>query len=160
MKTKTASKILDFIKKSGKARPYDLVRFLGISQVAVHKQLRGLVEKGFLVKQGSAPHVFYNVPGQLTNTGIQMITSASTPILQRYKVKKAALFGSIVRGDATPSSDIDMLIDPPDRFSLFDLAGLKIDLEETLNRSVDVVEYRSIKPLMKDSVLKYEYPFL
>lgn len=59
MKTETASKIIDFIKEKGKARPYDLVRFLDISQVALHKQLRGLVEKGLLVKQGTAPRVYY-----------------------------------------------------------------------------------------------------
>lgn len=156
MKTETASKILDFVKKNGKARPYELVRLLGISQVAVHKQLRGLVEKGLLTKQGKGPHVFYT----RSYTDIDSIIKISKPILQKYRVQKAALFGSVVRGDATPTSDIDMLIDPPERFSLFDFAGLTVDLEETLHRPIDVVEYQSIKPLMRDSILKYEYPFL
>ena len=156
MKTETASKILDFIKKKGKARPYELVRFLGISQVALHKQLRGLVEKGLLVKQGTNPRVYYLFPSQ----DIHKIIKASKPILQKYNIKKAALFGSVVRGDATPTSDIDMVIAPPPRFSLFDLAGLKVDLEDVLERPVDVVEYESIKPLIKDSILKHEHPFL
>jgi len=156
MKTKTASKILDFIRKKGKARPYELVRFLGISQVAIHKQLRGLVEKGLLAKQGKGPRVFYT----RSHADVDSIIKMSKPILQKYRVRKAALFGSIVRGDATPTSDVDMLIDPPARFSLFDLAGLKVDLEDILRRPVDVVEYESIKPLIKDSILKYEHPFL
>lgn len=160
MKTKTASKILDFIREKGKARPHELVRFLGISQVALHKQLRGLVEKGLLVKQGTSPRVYYDVPRPLGGTDIHTIIKASKPILKRYNVKRAALFGSVVRGDGTPTSDIDMLIDPPPRFSLFDLAGLKVDLEDILQRTVDVVEYESIKPLIKDSILKYEHPFL
>jgi len=62
MKTKTASTILDYIRKNGKARPDELVRFLGISHVALHRQLRGLMEKGLLVKQGSAPRVYYDFP--------------------------------------------------------------------------------------------------
>lgn len=160
MKTKTASKILDFIRKKGKARPYELVRFLGISQVALHKQLRGLTEKGLLVKQGTSPRVYYDLRKEVKPGDIRTIIKAATPILKRYNVKRAALFGSVVRGDGTPTSDIDMLIDPPEHFSLFDLAGLTVDLEETLHRPIDVVEYQSIKPLMRDSILKHEYPFL
>jgi hypothetical protein len=159
MKTQTASKILDYIKKEGKARPHDLVDFLGVSQVAVHKQLRGLITKGLLVKHGEGPRVTYILSKSAPND-IHSIVRTSLPILKRYHIKKAALFGSIVRGDNTPTSDIDMLIDPPAQFSLFDRAGLQIDLEEILARPVDVVEYDAIKPLMRDSILKYEYPFL
>lgn len=157
MKTETASKILDFIRKKGKSRPYELVRFLGISQVALHKQLRGLVEKGLLVKHGTSPRVYYDLSEK---TDMEHIIEASKPILHRYNIKKAALFGSIVRGDFTLTSDIDMLINSPKQFSLFDRAGLKIDLEDALHRSVDVIEYTSIKPSLKDSILKYEYSFL
>ena len=91
---------------------------------------------------------------------IATITRLAIPILKRYGVKKAALFGSVVRGDATPTSDVDMLIDPPDHFSLFDLAGLHVDLEETLNKKVDVVEYSAIKPILRDRILAYEHPIL
>ena len=164
MKTETASKILGYIKENGKARPYDLVKFLGISQVALHKQLRRLVEKGLLVKQGTSPRVYYDEPekpGQaILSLNMHTIIRVSKPILQRYNIKRAALFGSVVRGDMTPASDIDMLIDPPARFSLFDRAGLKVDLEDILQRPVDVIEYGSIKPLMRDSILKYEHSFL
>lgn len=156
MKTETASKILDFIRKKGKARPHELVIFLGLSQVAIHKQLHGLVEKGLLVKQGKSPRVFYT----LLHADVDSIIKISKPILQKYRIQKAALFGSVVRGEATPTSDIDMLIDPPKRFSLFDRAGLQVDLEDTLHRPVDVIDYESIKPLIKDSILKYEHPFL
>jgi hypothetical protein len=156
MKTQTASKILDFIRNKEKARPYELVRFLGLSQVAIHKQLRGLINKGLLVKRGKGPRVFYT----RSHADVDSIIKISKPILQKYRVQKAALFGSVVRGDATPASDIDMVIDPPPKFSLFDRAGLKVDLEEKLQRPVDVVEYESIKPLIKDSILKYEHPFL
>jgi hypothetical protein len=159
MKTQTASHILEFIKKEGKARPHDLVRFLGISHVALHKQLRGLITKGLLIKQGVGPCVSYAL-SQPTTCDLRSIIREAIPILKRYNIKKAALFGSVVRGDSTPTSDVDMLIDPPAHFSLFDRAGLTVDLEETLHRSIDVVEYKSIKPLMRESILQYEYPFL
>jgi len=159
MKTQTASIILDFIKKKGKARPHDLMSAIGISPVAIHKQLRRLVEKGLLIKQGVAPCVSYTLPKSTTDDMCSIIRAA-TPILKRYSIKKAALFGSVVRGDSTPTSDVDMLIDPPPDFSLFDRAGLTVDLEETLHRPIDVIEYKSIKPLMRESILQYEYPFL
>lgn len=89
---------------------------------------------------------------------ISTIKTISLPILHTYQVKKAALFGSVVRGTAQERSDIDLLIDPPERFSLFDLAGLKVDLEEALGRTVDIIEYQSIKPILKDAILEYEYP--
>ena len=91
---------------------------------------------------------------------IQSIINLSLPILKRYRVKKAALFGSIARGTAKPTSDIDFLIEPPEQFSLMDLAGLKVDLEDANKRSVDVVEYDMIKPILRDSILKYEHPIL
>lgn len=90
----------------------------------------------------------------------QTIIDRSIPVLKKYGVKRAALFGSVVRGTAKPTSDIDMLIDPPDHFSLMDLAGLKVDLEDANGRPVDVVEYAMIKPLLRDSILKYEHPIL
>ncbi len=91
---------------------------------------------------------------------IQTVIALSLPVLKKYRIKKAGLFGSVVRGTATATSDVDFLVDPPDQFSLFDLAGLKVDLEDILNRPVDVVEYRSIKPILKDSILQHEHPIL
>lgn len=54
------------------------------------------------------------------------------PVLRKYRVVKASLFGSIVQGTATKRSDIDLLVKLPSGASLLDLAGLKIDLEENL----------------------------
>ena len=64
MKTNTSFKIISIIKDNGQVRPHDLVKNLGISQVAVHKQLKKLVSQGKLVKQGKPPLVFYSLPGE------------------------------------------------------------------------------------------------
>lgn len=55
-------------------------------------------------------------------------------------VKRAAIFGSFARGDATEESDIDLLIEFKGKEkSLLDLAALKIKLEESLGRNVDLL---------------------
>lgn len=84
---------------------------------------------------------------------IQDISTKIIPILKSQGVLKAALFGSVVRGEAKKSSDIDLLVELDDDKSLLDLVGLKLDLEEKLDRKVDIVEYAAIKPILKDIIL-------
>lgn len=74
-------------------------------------------------------------------------------VLRKYSVKRAALFGSIVRGELTEESDIDLLVEFEGRRSLLDLAGLKLELQELLGRRVDVLTYRSLHPLLKEKIL-------
>ena len=76
------------------------------------------------------------------------------PILKRYDVKRAALFGSFVRGEQREDSDIDILVEFKDGKSLLDLAGLKIELEEALGRKVDVLTDNSLHPLLRDKILQ------
>ncbi|OGE19775.1 hypothetical protein A3J19_02490 [Candidatus Daviesbacteria bacterium RIFCSPLOWO2_02_FULL_41_8] len=85
---------------------------------------------------------------------IAEIKNKILPILKQAGVKKSSLFGSYVKGEETKSSDIDILVEPPKTMSLFGLAGLKLDLEEALNKEVDIVTYNSIHPLLKEYILK------
>jgi uncharacterized protein len=71
-------------------------------------------------------------------------------------VAKASVFGSYARGEDTPNSDIDMLIELKEPRGLFFLAGLKFELEEALNRKVDLLTYKSINPLLKEFIYKDE----
>jgi predicted nucleotidyltransferase len=75
------------------------------------------------------------------------------PILQSYGVKKAAIFGSFARDEQTDQSDVDILIEPPDSMGL-SFVRLKRDLEEKLNKKVDLVTYRTIHPLLRQDILK------
>jgi hypothetical protein len=70
-------------------------------------------------------------------------------VLKKHEVKKAALFGSFARGEATDESDIDLLVEFEGRKSLLDLAGLQLDLQDTVKRQVDVLTYNSLHPLLK-----------
>lgn len=87
-------------------------------------------------------------------TNIAQIKKNVLPILKDAGIKRSALFGSFVRGEATEESDIDMLVDLPRGKTLFDLADLKNKLEEALGRGVDVLTYNSIHPLLKEIILK------
>ncbi len=75
------------------------------------------------------------------------------PVLKKYGVIKASLFGSIVRGEMTNDSDIDILVEFQDGKTLLDLVGLQNALIEKLKRKVDVITYNSIHPLLKDQIL-------
>jgi predicted nucleotidyltransferase len=74
--------------------------------------------------------------------------------LKQNDVKRASLFGSVVRGELTDESDIDILVEFKGKKSLLDLVGLKLELEEMLKRKVDVLTYNSLHPLLKDRILR------
>lgn len=77
-------------------------------------------------------------------------------ILKKNNIKKAGIFGSYARGDFKKNSDIDILIMPKKNMSLLDISGLKIELEDNLNKKVDLVSYKYIHPLLKEKILKSE----
>ena len=85
---------------------------------------------------------------------IEEIKRKILPILQGYGVRRVGLFGSCVRGEMREDSDIDMLVEIEKNISLLDFAGLKIEIEDALGKKVDLVEYNTIKPLLKESILK------
>ncbi len=74
-------------------------------------------------------------------------------VLKKNGVRRASLFGSTARGEATEDSDIDLLVEFEGRKSLLDLARLKIELEELLGKKVDVLTYKSLHPLLKEKIL-------
>ncbi len=78
------------------------------------------------------------------------IESIALEVLNAYPIKRAALFGSAARGTITVDSDIDMLVEflPDTRGILF--FGLKIDLEEALNRPVDLITFDALQYEAKD----------
>ncbi|GBE17935.1 nucleotidyltransferase domain protein [archaeon BMS3Abin16] len=73
---------------------------------------------------------------------------------KRYKVKKIGLFGSFVRADQSPGSDVDILVSFDEGADLLDLVGLGLFLEERLGQKVDVVPEAALKLELRESVLK------
>ncbi len=78
------------------------------------------------------------------------------PVLKKHKVTKAGIFGSYAKNKATAQSDLDLLVELTYPMSSIDFSGLKIELEDLVGKSVDLVEYKAIKPIIKDNILKSE----
>lgn len=91
---------------------------------------------------------------------VDHIKKLVAPILRRYGVKRAGLFGSWARGEMTGASDIDILVETGDDMSLFEFVHLKHELEEALQREIDLVEYQTIKPRLKPILLQEELVIL
>ena len=86
---------------------------------------------------------------------IEKIKEKIMPVLKKYGVNKASVFGSFARNQANRKSDLDILVEFQDNDkSLLDLVSLKLELEDASGRKVDVVEYPTIKPLLRKSILK------
>lgn len=91
---------------------------------------------------------------------IQEIKEKITPILQQYGITRAAIFGSLAKGEAKISSDVDILVEIKSDMSLLDFIGIKIELEEALKMKVDLVEYETIKPFIREKILSEQVAIL
>ena len=85
---------------------------------------------------------------------LEEIKEKITPLLRSHGVKRAAFFGSLATGEAKEHSDVDILIEFTGTKSLLDLVALKIEIEEALQRKVDVLTYNSLAPVIRERVLK------
>ncbi len=66
-------------------------------------------------------------------------------IVRRHRGRSVSLFGSVARGDETPTSDIDFLVQFEPGSSLFDLFHISEELEALLGTPVDVVSAGGLK---------------
>ena len=74
-------------------------------------------------------------------------------IAARHGAHNIRVFGSIARGEDQPDSDVDLLVDMASGRSLLDFVGLGQDLEELLDRKVDVVTDVSLHPAPRVRIL-------
>ena len=75
------------------------------------------------------------------------------PVLIRYSIKRAAIFGSAAKGGMNADSDIDLLIEADAGFTLFKMLKLEEEISGLLKRKVDLVEYSALKASIRDEVL-------
>jgi predicted nucleotidyltransferase len=74
--------------------------------------------------------------------------------LHQRGVKSLAVFGSLARGEATPASDIDVLVEFDRPVGLFEFIRLKMYLEELTGRQVDLVTPDALRPAMRADILR------
>ncbi len=91
---------------------------------------------------------------QLGNTQVDEAKLAD--LCRKYQVQELSVFGSAARGEMRPDSDIDLLVEflPDAEIDLVDHAGLMLDLSQLLERNVDLVSQKGLKPLIRASVLE------
>jgi len=66
-------------------------------------------------------------------------------VLAQNGIRTAYLFGSFARGERH-YKDIDVAVMPPEGFSLLDMAGVQLELEDGIGKKIDLVSMRSIMP--------------
>jgi uncharacterized protein len=79
-------------------------------------------------------------------------------IAERHGAYNVRVFGSVVRGETGPDSDIDFLVDMRPGRSLLDLGGLWWDLHLALGTEVDVVTEKGLRQRIRDRVLQEVVP--
>lgn len=96
---------------------------------------------------------------KITNKNeLRKLQQKIVPILKSNNVVRAGIFGSYARGEAKKRSDIDILIKvrKGKKFSLLDLVGLQMELEEKLGKKVDLLTYNGISPYLKKYIMEDE----
>lgn len=87
------------------------------------------------------------------------IIKISNPQLQRkYKGCVKGIFGSYVRGEEGPDSDLDVLVEFKDNANLLDLVGISQFLEDKIHIPVDVVPIDSVRDEIKEQILMEAIP--
>jgi len=92
---------------------------------------------------------------------LQLIKQQREKILSvasEHGMVNVRLFGSVARGEETPESDIDFLVDLEAGCSLLDLGGALIKLQELLGRKVDIVTERGLHWYVRDKIMNEARP--
>jgi len=85
---------------------------------------------------------------------IEEIRNKIAPILKQHGISKAAVFGSVARGEARPDSDVDLLVEFKTVPGLFEYIGLENLLSDKLGKKVDLATEQSLHRLIKPQVMR------
>jgi len=75
-----------------------------------------------------------------------------------HRVKNVRVFGSVLHGDDTEDSDLDLLVDPTPETTLFDIAKIQVEVARLLNITVDVLTPRALPDKFRDQVINEARP--
>lgn len=73
---------------------------------------------------------------------------------ERYNVRTISIFGSYARGDQTEKSDLDVLVELNKTVGIFQLIDLQDHIRKLVGLKVDLVPKESLKPVIKDEILR------
>ena len=80
-------------------------------------------------------------------------TSRLIDVCRKHAITSIGVFGSMARGESTPKSDIDLLVEFEERQSLFDVIHLQQELASALGRKVDLLTKNAISPYLRERIL-------
>jgi len=92
----------------------------------------------------------------MTNSRIQQAANNLRPFCRKWKIKELSLFGSVLRNDFRPDSDVDVLVAfaPDAQWSLLDLPRMQNELSEIMGRTVDLVDLNGLRnPFRRREIL-------
>jgi uncharacterized protein len=75
---------------------------------------------------------------------------------RRWRIQELALFGSVLRSDFRPDSDVDVLVtfEPDAPWTLWDLSRMRAELKELFGREVDLIEKKGLRnPFRRRAIL-------
>jgi len=86
---------------------------------------------------------------------IEMDKDALAAFCRRHRIRKLAFFGSVLRDDFGPPSDVDVLVEfePGARVGLIGLAGIENELSDLLGRRAEMHTVKGLNPHFRDEVL-------
>jgi predicted nucleotidyltransferase len=89
---------------------------------------------------------------------LQTHRDAIREIALSHRVKNVRVFGSVLHGDDTEDSDLDLLVDPTPETTLFDIGAIRYELKELLGVAVDVLTPKALPDKFRDTVLQEAKP--
>jgi predicted nucleotidyltransferase len=90
----------------------------------------------------------------LTLDEVRSVVSAHREDLRHLRVRSLRVFGSVARGEARPTSDVDFLVELDRPAGLLTLGRIKLALEAWLGRRVDIGTAESLRPELREEVLR------
>jgi len=87
------------------------------------------------------------------STALSSHREAVRQAAERFRTANPRVFGSVVHGNDSDNSDLDLLVDPLPGTTLFDLGGLQVELEALLGVSVDLLTPGDLPIKFRDRVL-------
>ncbi len=138
--------------------PHELSRVTGRSRVSVHTALKKLLANGDIEKIGVSPRVTYAIKGFTpippTDLSIEDIKDRVTPVLKKYPIIYAGIFGAVALGETNPGGEVDIMISPNGVFPMSSIAALERSLAEALGVRVNLATDQGANKFIRASMMK------
>ena len=94
----------------------------------------------------------------LPSTALQTYREQIRLVVLAHRASNVRVFGSVIRGEDTNNSDLDLLIDPTPETSLMDIGAIRLELKALLGVNVDVLTPNALPVSFREQVLRESIP--